>query len=104
MVFNTPVQLENYIMSQMKMAIIEAQAEIYEIIDNYLKQYYNEFDPSLYERTRQLLRSLVKSEIIQNNKGYKCRVYFDWENIDYSFKYINGKRYFNSYKLKIAMP
>lgn len=95
MLFTTPSQLKNHIMGHMKLAIQEMENEIHEVINQFLKQYYQEYEPIVYERTEQLLHSLVKSEIIQSGQGYVCHVYFDLEQIDYSYKYINGKRYKN---------
>lgn len=96
MIINSPSELQNQIMSRMKTAIIKMENEIHKVIDKFLHQYYSEYNPSVYERTYQLLHSLVKSEIIPNGTGYECHVYFDLEKIDYSYKYINGKRYKNN--------
>lgn len=95
MVFNNPSELENYLMIQMRLAITQAEERIHKVIDSFLKKYYAEYSPVEYERTYQLLHSLVKSEITQKGKGYECHVYFDLDKIDYSYKYINGHRYKN---------
>lgn len=95
MVVVSPEQLKQLLMSRMKTTIQEMENQIHEIINQFLKQYYKEYEPAIYERTEQLLHSLVKSEIIQSSDGYACHVYFDLEKIDYSYKYINGKKYKN---------
>lgn len=86
MTFKTVKELENHILSCMKPAIEKAQAQIYQVIDRFIKEYYAEFSPELYDRTYQLYRSLVKSEIIFTGKGYKAHVYFDLDALDYSIK------------------
>ena len=95
MIINSSSELQKQIMKHMKTAIIKMENEVHEVIDKFLHQYYSEYNPSVYERTSQLLHSLVKSEVISNGMGYECHVYFDLEKIDYSYKYINGKRYKN---------
>lgn len=89
-------QLETVMKERLKGAIVSAQEKVYQVIDKFLKQYYAEYTPMQYDRTYQLLRSLVKSEIINNGNGYKCRVFFDLSKIDYTYKTINGKTYKNS--------
>lgn len=95
MIFNSPSELENYLMKQMKLAIEQAEKKIHKVIDEFLKKYYGEYAPVEYERTYQLLHSLVKSDIVPKGRGYECHVYFDLDKIDYSFKYINGHKYRN---------
>lgn len=95
MTFNSPYELETYLRTRMKAAIEQAENVVHQVIDKFLKQYYGEFSPAVYERTYQLLHSLVKSEIVPTNNGYECHVYFDLDKIDYSFKMINGHRYRN---------
>ena len=61
-------QLERVMKERLKGAIVSAQEKVYQVIDKFLKQYYAEYTPMQYDRTYQLLRSLVKSEIINNGK------------------------------------
>ena len=86
MTFKSVAELEQYILSKMQSAIIKAQEQIYQVIDRFVKEYYAEYTPEVYERTYQLYRSLVKSEIIHTGKGYKANVYFDLTNLDYQVK------------------
>lgn len=90
MVFSSVNELKQYILSRMQPAIIKAQEQIYQVIDKFIKQYYAEFSPSMYERTYQLYRSLVKSDIISTGDGYEAHVYFDLDALDYAMKNIHG--------------
>lgn len=90
MVFKSAEEIKMYIMKNMQIAIKEAEKKAYEIISKFLKQYYSEFSPSVYERTYQLLSSLVESEIISTGNGYQVQIYFDASRLDYSMKLING--------------
>lgn len=90
MVFNNETQLKNYILSHSKNAVEEAQQKIYDVIDKFLQRYYDEYSPTLYVRTGQLLRSLVKSEIKPIKDGWEAEVYFDLDSLDYSFKSLQG--------------
>ena len=86
-VFKTTGEIQSYIMSRMQPAIQIAQEKVYQIIDRFVKEYYSEFSPEMYERTYQLYRSLVKSKIISSGTGYECVVYFDLDALDYAMKY-----------------
>lgn len=95
MTFKTTDELESYLLSKMQPAISIVAEKIYHIIDKILAQWYREYNPVLYERTQQLLHSLVKSDVISTGNGYKVEVYFDVSALDYSYKYINGEMYAN---------
>lgn len=95
MVFKTQAELESYLLQKMENAMAKTQERVYQIINRFVKEYYAEFTPEVYERTYQLYRSLVMSEIVQEEKGYKCYVYFnlaklgehlDNLNLDYKMK------------------
>jgi len=86
MTFNSVEALKNYILSKSKVAIRLAQERVYQIIDRFVKQYYAEYTPEVYERTYQLYRSLVKSDIVQTNNGWEAQVYFDLDALDYKMK------------------
>ena len=85
MTFNSISELENYILSRMQDAIVQSQEKIYRILDEFVKKFYNEYEPVMYiERTYKLYHSLVKSEIVSTGKGYKAYVYFDYTSLIYT--------------------
>jgi hypothetical protein len=88
MVFKNQKQLETFLMQKCRLALLKAQEQVYQIIDRFVKEFYAEFSPEMYERTYQLYRSLVKSDIITTANGYEAQVYFDLSSIDY----ITGSR------------
>lgn len=90
MTFDSTDALKNYILPKCAIAIRYAQMEIFNIIDKFLMNYYGEFSPEVYQRTQQLLHSLVKSDIKSTGSGYEAEVYFDVGLLDYSMKTING--------------
>lgn len=90
MTFNSLDALESYILSQSAVALRHAQVEVFNIIDKFLMNYYSEFSPEVYQRTQQLLHSLVKSDIKSTGNGWVAEVYFDVGLLDYSMKTING--------------
>lgn len=90
MTFDSLDALESYILSKCEEAVKKAQLEVYAIIDRFLMEYYAEFDPVMYERTYQLLHSLVKSDVKATGNGYVAEVYFDVSLLDYSMKMVNG--------------
>ena len=62
---------------------MKAQDEVYKIIKKFLYNYYNEFTPEMYERTYQLLSSLVESRIISKGNGYEAEIYFNFDGLNY---------------------
>ena len=81
-------QLEQVLMAKYEAAIAGARDEIYDIIDSFLKDFYFEFEPSVYKRTRQLLRSLVKTDVKRVGNRVEASVYFDLDTLDYSMKIV----------------
>ena len=73
MTFSSMEELRTYILSRSKVAVQLAQEKIYQVISRFVKEYYTEFSPELYDRTYQLFRSLVKTDIVQTLNG--------WENV-----------------------
>ena len=83
MVFKNEAQLKNFLLGKCKSALIKAQEQVYNIIDIYIQRFYADYDPIMYERTYQLLRSLVKSDIRSTGNGYEAHVYFDFNSLNY---------------------
>lgn len=76
-VFKNEKELERFLMRKSRQALLKAQDKVYGIIKQFLYQFYTEYDPEKYKRTRQFLESLVKSQIVSDGKGYKVEIYFD---------------------------
>lgn len=88
MTFSSLDALKNYILSRSQTAIKLAQEKVYLIIHRFVKEYYAEYSPEVYERTYQLFRSLVKSDIRSTGNGWEAEVYFDATNLDYKIKHL----------------
>lgn len=84
MVFKNEKQLERALLKKCRLALIKAQEEVFKIIKDFLRQYYNAYDPEVYDRTYQLLTSLVQSRIVSDGRGYKAEVYFYLDGINYT--------------------
>ena len=84
MVFKNEAQLKSFLLSKCQNALIKAQEQVYQIIDRFVKEFYAEFSPEMYERTYQLYRSLVKSDVVPTGNGYKAEVYFDFSSLVYT--------------------
>ena len=95
MVFKNEAELKKHILAKCKNAIIKSQAQVYQIIDRFVKQFYAEFTPEMYDRTYQLFQSLVKGDIKSTPNGYEAYVYFDVDMLDHYVHTIkvNGKTY-----------
>lgn len=70
-------ELRKLIIADCKKALAKAQEKVYKILDLYLQRFYADYDPVMYERTYQLLRSLVKGDIRQNGNKITAEVYFN---------------------------
>lgn len=84
MVFKNEKQLETFLLKKCRLALMKAQDEIYRIIKKFLYDYYNDYTPEFYDRTYQLLSSLVESRIVSSGNGYKAEVYFALDKLSYS--------------------
>lgn len=83
MVFKNRKQLEEFLYEKAYNALKNAQVVVYDIIQDFLERFYADYDPSLYDRTEQLLRSLVKGNIRPSARGYVADVYFDLSSLNY---------------------
>lgn len=83
MVFKNRNELLSFLYDKAYDALKNAQTVVYDIIQDYLHQFYADYDPVLYERTEQLLRSLVKGDVRPSAKGYVVDVYFDLSSLNY---------------------
>ena len=95
MKFRSMSEFREYVIKNSQVAIRQAQEEIYGILYRYVQKYYAEYDPEYYERTYQLLRSLVKTEVVPTKNGWKAEVYFDISSLDYSFKLFMKPGYYS---------
>lgn len=84
MVFKNEKELERFLMRKSRQALLKAQDKVYSIIKKFVYEFYNDYDPELYNRTYQLLESLVQSRIVSDGKGYKAEIYFDLDKLKYA--------------------
>ena len=91
MTFSSLDALERYILSRSEVAIKMAQEKVFRLIEDYILKYYTEFSPEVYERTYQLLCSLVKTAVVPSGNGWIAEVYFDSSTLDYHIKHLHGK-------------
>lgn len=77
MTFSSKKDLEKYLLSKMEDSVLEAQNIVYSVLEAFINNFYDEYDPVKYNRTFQLYKSLVKSKIEKVGNGYKAVVYFD---------------------------
>lgn len=72
------------ILKKSRLAIMKTQDEVYSIIKNFVYKYYGSYDPKMYDRTYQLLASLVQTRVVSTGSGYAAEVYFDYGSISYN--------------------
>jgi len=88
-VFKNIEAIKQDVIKKSEKGVRQAQNSVYKIIDQFLHEYYREYKPAIYERTHQLLNSLVKTEVIKTSNGFTSYVYFDVGALDYSVKYFS---------------
>ena len=82
-IFKNKNELEKFLLYKCRNAVYEAEQEVYAIIDSCLNNFYGEYEPAEYIRTKQLFYSLVMSEVKQVGNGYVAEVYFDASKLNY---------------------
>ena len=83
MVFRNNSELMEFLWDKTYRALRAAQGTVYEIIKDCLHQFYEDYDPVLYERTEQLLCSLVRGDITPSKDGWVAEIYFDLSSLNY---------------------
>lgn len=85
MIFKNEEQLKFFLLTQCRDAVEKAQEKVYKILDMFVKEFYADYSPVMYERTHQLYRSLVKTDVYLNSfgSGYEAEVYFDLSSLNY---------------------
>lgn len=84
MVFKDEAQLKSFLLEKCRNAVAQSEEKIHRVIDGCLQQFYGEFTPDEYIRTKQLLHSLVKSGVKQVGNGFRAEVYFDVGALNYA--------------------
>lgn len=86
-------QLQKVLEIKAQQAIMLSQAEIYEVIQKHMEDYYNEAvfknsstEPSFYSRTYRLLNSLIQTNIVLENGFVSCSVQIDDNYLKYQYK------------------
>ena len=95
MAINSMKDLEKKIQSRLSLALKYTQQEVYKVIQENIKNYYEEkvfyntttgiptAIPILYERTYQFLNSLIKTDVVVKNGNVSCSVMIDTDALDY---------------------
>lgn len=93
--FNNIKDLEKFVNSRLSLALKFTQQEIYKVIQENIKNYYEEkvfYDrisgsmsaiPNVYDRTYQFLNSLIKTDVFVRNGKVSCSVMIDIDSLDY---------------------
>lgn len=90
MVFKNERELERFVLRKCRQALIKSQEEVYKILKDFLRKFYMDYSPS-FNRTYQLLQSLVQSRVVSDGRGYKAEVYFDLDSLSYGYNHPTGE-------------
>ena len=81
--FDSISQLEKYLIQKCKAAVAGTERKVFNAIEKCLVQYYGQFTPEEYIRTKQLYNSLVKTEVRRYGDSFQAEVYFDASALNY---------------------
>lgn len=95
MVFTNEAKLKKFLLVKCKNAVLEAEKKVYATIKRVLVGFYQEFSPVEYERTLQLLHSLVKTNVKSTKNGFEAEIYFDASTLDYATGTWSGETVLN---------
>lgn len=84
------VQLEKALQPMLIKMVDELAERVYETLNYFLYEYYEGWEPSVYKRTEDFLRSAVKVYAKPYRGGVKASVYIDYESMD---NYVNATGY-----------
>ncbi len=66
-------------------ALEMTQKEIFDVVQEHIKNYYHEMVPILYDRTWHLLNSLIKTEVVKTGNTFACSVEIDRDYLNYKY-------------------
>lgn len=76
-------ELNNYLLNVICKQVCEYAAnEVFEAINYFLAQYYQEYTPTSYIRTEQFLRSAFKTTAKKSGNRYIAEIGIDYESLD----------------------
>ena len=84
--------MEKYMMKALRRTVENGRDKAYNVIHFSLLKFYGEYTPQFYERTKQILNSLVKSEVVSTGNGYEAIVYVDLGRLNHP-KFRRYQRY-----------
>ena len=73
--------LEEYVSEQARKTCGFALEEVYQAINFFLAQYYNEWTPKRYQRSNDFLHSAFKSTIKKRGNGWYAEVGIDYDSL-----------------------
>lgn len=96
--FRSLDEAKAYILGKMRTAVGLVEERVYIIINRFVKQYYAEWSPSVYERTYQLYSALKKSGVYGAGNGFGADVFLDEGSLDYGVKNLHGNPVTGGYR------
>ena len=75
-------ELEKFMLDQCKQLCEFVDNEVYEAVNYFLAQYYQEYTPKSYQRSYDMLHSAFKTEVKKVGNAYQAVVGIDYENLN----------------------
>lgn len=91
MEITSQLQLKLALEEKIGKSMQDLKSHIYNTVDKFLQEFYGEFTPVMYERTKQFLHSLVATEVVYTGSGFEFKVYIDYSKVNYRQKKVKVK-------------
>jgi hypothetical protein len=83
--FDSVKNLQSYIEKQTELFLVKAGERVRDIIKDYIQErFYNQYSPSEYIRTYQLLNSVTCTDVVKVGNTYQLEVYLNTEGVNYN--------------------
>lgn len=79
-------QLKKAIDEEIKITVKNLSEKIHELAQDFIEQWYEDYTPTAYERTRQLLESCTLIDVKRNGVGYEAYVMLDSSKMHHANK------------------
>ena len=85
-------QLNSVLRAELESYMNIAGARVWKIIDDAIKQYYDNYHPSHYKREYQFYKSCIKTKPKWNGNTVEVEVYIDYNSMVYKPKKVDQER------------
>lgn len=104
MTFRSISEFETAINNSLATATTLMEEKIKSVVEAYIQQFYSEWTPGEtvnngnkfvnnygYQRTFQLIKSLITTSVKKTGNGFEAEVYLDFDKMNHDMNFVNGR-------------